>query len=45
MSLNINLRPTGKFEYLKTVKMEAPFEGTKTWFLLHGCPSLEELQV
>jgi len=45
MSLYINLKPTGKFQYLKTVKMEAPFAETKTWFLFHGCPSLEELQV
>jgi len=40
-----NPKPTGKFEYLKTVKMGAPFEETKTWFLFHSCPSLEELQV
>ncbi|XP_003247654.1 uncharacterized protein LOC100576013 [Acyrthosiphon pisum] len=45
VSLYINLKPTGKFEYLKTVKMTAPFEETKTWFLFHGCPSLEELQI
>jgi len=45
MSLYINLKPTGKFQYLKTVKMEAPFEETKTWFLFYGCPKLEELQV
>jgi len=45
VSLYINLKPTGKFEYLKTVKIKALFEETKTRLLFHGCPSLEELQV
>ncbi|KAL4097345.1 hypothetical protein QTP88_022139 [Uroleucon formosanum] len=45
VSLHINLKPTGKFQYLKTVNMKAPSEEIKTWFLFHGCPSLEELKI
>jgi len=41
----MNLKPTGKFKYLKKVIMDAPFAETKNWFLFYGCPSLEEFQV
>lgn len=43
--LYINLKPTGKFKYLKKVTTEAPSAETKSWFLFYGCPSLEEFQV
>ncbi|XP_050065706.1 uncharacterized protein LOC126554688 isoform X2 [Aphis gossypii] len=43
--LYINLKPTGKFKYLKKVTTEAPSAETKSWFLFYGCPSLEEFQI
>lgn len=45
VSLRINHEPRGKFEYLKRVIMESPPTDTKSWFLFHGCPVLEEFKV